>query len=39
MFYDDLALDKMLRITAGHLFLQLLCHSLVNQHNRAGAAI
>ena len=37
MFYDDLALDKMLRITAGHpYFLQLLCHSLVNQHNRAG---
>jgi hypothetical protein len=35
MFYDDLALDKMLRVTAGHpYFLQLLCHSLVNQHNR-----
>ncbi len=36
MGYDDLALDKMWRITAGHpYFLQLLCHSLVNQHNRA----
>lgn len=36
MFYDDLALDKMLRVTAGHpYFLQLLCHSLVNLHNRA----
>jgi HAMP domain-containing protein len=37
MRYDDLALDKMWRITAGHpYFLQLLCHSLVNQHNREG---
>ena len=37
MRYDDLALDKMWRITAGHpYFLQLLCHSVVNQHNRAG---
>jgi hypothetical protein len=37
MCYDDLALDKMWRITAGHpYFLQLLCHSLVNQHNRTG---
>ena len=37
MHYDDLALDKMWRVTAGHpYFLQLLCHSLVNQHNRAG---
>lgn len=35
MRYDDLALDKMWRITAGHpYFLQLLCHSLVNRHNR-----
>ncbi len=35
MRYDDLALDKIWRITAGHpYFLQLLCHSLVNQHNR-----
>ncbi len=37
MGYDDLALEKMWRITAGHpYFLQLLCHSLVNLHNRAG---
>ncbi|MBN1177602.1 MAG: GAF domain-containing protein [Anaerolineae bacterium] len=35
MRYDDLTLDKMWRITAGHpYFLQLLCHSLVNRHNR-----
>jgi hypothetical protein len=35
MQYDDLALDKIWRVTAGHpYFLQLLCHSLVNQHNR-----
>ncbi len=37
MRYDDLALHKMWQITAGHpYFLQLLCHSVVNQHNRAG---
>ena len=36
MRYDDLALDKIWRITAGHpYFLQLLCHSLVNHHNKA----
>jgi hypothetical protein len=36
MKYDDLALDKMWRVTAGHpYFLQLLCHSLVNQHNKS----
>jgi GAF domain-containing protein len=35
MRYDDLSLDKMWRVTAGHpYFLQLLCHSLVNRHNR-----
>ncbi len=35
MRYDDLALDKIWRVTAGHpYFLQLLCHSLVNHHNR-----
>jgi hypothetical protein len=35
MRYDDLALDKMWRVTAGHpYFLQLLCHSLVNLHNK-----
>ncbi len=35
MRYDDLALDKIWRVTAGHpYFLQLLCHSLVNLHNQ-----
>jgi hypothetical protein len=35
LVYDDLALDKMLKITAGHpYFLQLLCHTLVTIHNR-----
>jgi outer membrane protein assembly factor BamB len=35
LVYDDLALDKMLKATAGHpYFLQLLCHTLVNIHNR-----
>lgn len=37
MKYDDLALDKIWRITAGHpYFLQLLCHNLVNLHNKNG---
>ncbi len=37
MRYDDLALHKMWQTTAGHpYFLQLLCHSVVNQHNRTG---
>ena len=36
MRYDDLALDKIWRVTAGHpYFLQLLCHSLVNHHNKS----
>lgn len=36
MRYDDLALDKMWRVTAGHpYFMQLLCHSLVNWHNKS----
>lgn len=36
LIYDDLALDKMLRVTAGHpYFLQLTCHALVNRANRA----
>ncbi len=36
MQYDDLALDKIWRITAGHpYFMQLLCHSLVNWHNKS----
>jgi GAF domain-containing protein len=35
MRYDDLALDKIWRVTAGHpYFLQLLCHSMVNRHNK-----
>jgi hypothetical protein len=35
LVYDDLAVDKMLRSTVGHpYFLQLLCHTLVNIHNR-----
>jgi hypothetical protein len=33
--YDDLAVDKMLRVTAGHpYFLQLICHALVVHANR-----
>jgi HAMP domain-containing protein len=37
MIYDDLALDKMWRLTSGHpYFLQLLCHSLVNLHNKSN---
>jgi len=36
MVYDDLALHKMLHVTAGHpYFLQLLCYSLVNAHNES----
>lgn len=32
--YDDLAIDKILRVTAGHpYFLQLVCYTLVNQAN------
>ncbi len=35
MQYDDLALEKIWRVTAGHpYFLQLICHNLVNLHNR-----
>jgi hypothetical protein len=37
MRYDGLALEKIWRVTSGHpYFLQLLCHSLVNRHNRSG---
>jgi hypothetical protein len=33
--YDELAVDKMLRVTAGHpYFLQLICHALVVHANR-----
>lgn len=39
MRYDDLALEKIWRVTAGHpYFLQLLCHSLVNRHNRTQSS-
>jgi hypothetical protein len=35
LLYDDLAVDKMLRMTAGHpYFLQLTCHALVSHANR-----
>jgi hypothetical protein len=35
LIYDDLALEKMQRVTAGHpYFLQLTCHALVNRANR-----
>jgi hypothetical protein len=35
LLYDDLALDKILRVTAGHpYFIQLICHALVNRANR-----
>jgi hypothetical protein len=37
LLYDDLALDKIMRVTAGHpYFLQLICHALVNRANREG---
>jgi hypothetical protein len=39
LHYDDLALDKMLRVTAGQpYFLQLICHALVNRANREQRA-
>jgi hypothetical protein len=35
LVYDDLAIDKIIRVTAGHpYFLQLVCYTLVNQANR-----
>ena len=34
LIYDDLALDKIMRVTAGHpYFLQLVCYTLVKQAN------
>jgi hypothetical protein len=37
MRYEDLALEKMWQVTAGHpYFLQLLCHGLVQRQNRLG---
>ncbi len=36
LHYDDLAIDKMLRLTGGHpYFTQVLCHALVLDANRA----
>lgn len=38
LIYDDLALDKILRVTAGHpYFLQLVCYTLVNRANSDGS--
>ena len=38
ILYDDLALDKIMRVTAGHpYFLQLVCYTLVNRANKAGS--
>jgi hypothetical protein len=35
LVYDDIALDKILRVTAGHpYFLQLVCYTLVNRANQ-----
>jgi hypothetical protein len=35
LVYDDLAVDKMLRVTGGHpYFLQLMCYTMINLHNR-----
>jgi HEAT repeat protein len=37
MWYDDLALEKVLRVTAGHpYFIQYICHELVNLARRDG---
>lgn len=37
LIYDDLAIDKILRATAGHpYFLQLVCYTLVKQANDRG---
>jgi hypothetical protein len=38
LIYDDLALDKVLRVTAGHpYFLQLVCYTLVKRANDQGS--
>ncbi|MGD2077874.1 MAG: hypothetical protein PVH18_05800, partial [Chloroflexota bacterium] len=35
LIYDDIAVDKILRVTAGHpYFLQLVCYTLVNRANQ-----
>ncbi len=37
LVYDDLALDKILRVTTGHpYFVQLVCYTLVKQANERG---
>ncbi|MBK6712100.1 MAG: hypothetical protein IPG51_17465 [Chloroflexi bacterium] len=39
LVYDDLALDKIRRVTAGHpYFLQLVCYTLVKQANSRRAS-
>ncbi|MEM9775217.1 MAG: PQQ-binding-like beta-propeller repeat protein [Chloroflexota bacterium] len=39
VLYDDLALDKIWRVTAGHpYFLQLVCYTLINYANRHKTA-
>jgi outer membrane protein assembly factor BamB len=38
IIYDDLAIDKILRVTAGHpYFLQLVCYTLVKNVNQQGS--
>jgi hypothetical protein len=38
IIYDDLAIDKILRVTAGHpYFLQLVCYTLVKHTNQQGS--
>ena len=37
IIYDDLALDKIWRVTAGHpYFLQLVCYTLVKRANKSA---
>ncbi|MGB3715100.1 MAG: AAA family ATPase [Candidatus Promineifilaceae bacterium] len=39
IIYDDLAIDKIMRVTSGHpYFLQLVCYSLVNRANKERKA-
>jgi hypothetical protein len=39
IIYDDLAIDKIMRVTSGHpYFLQLVCYSLVNRANKQRKA-
>ncbi len=40
LYYDDLALDRMLHMTGGHpYFLQLLCHILVEHANQEQRSV